>query len=107
MRSLAVLVDGTPMPDAEARALWERFSAWMEEHKGDLGGFAAREGFASVHPAVRNGQPVLLASRTDIQKPYGPATDHGSDSRGGGSHKRHSTRRGRPAPHDSPRKKPH
>lgn len=74
------------MPEAEARALWERFSEWMEEHRGDLAGFAAREGFSSIHPGVDKGRPVLLASKTTPQRPYGPAT---SIARPGGSGDRH------------------
>lgn len=69
-RKLSVLVDGKPMPEADARAFWERFSTWMDEHPGDLGGFAKQEGFASVHPGVEKGQPVLRVSRSDPQKPY-------------------------------------
>jgi hypothetical protein len=69
-RTLAVLVDGTPMADAEARAFWERFSDWMEDHPGDLAGFAAKEGFASVHPGVEKGRPVLRVSKSDPQRPY-------------------------------------
>jgi hypothetical protein len=65
-----VLVDGVPMPDDAARALWERFSAWMEEHQGDLAGFAKQEGYASVHPGVEAGRPVLRASKKDPQRPY-------------------------------------
>ena len=72
-RALAVLVDGAPMAEADARAFWERFSAWMEEHPGDLAGFAAKEGFASVHPGVEKGRAVLRASKKDPQKPYSPA----------------------------------
>lgn len=73
--SLAVLVDGVALPPEEARALWQRFSDWMEEHRGDLAGFAAKEGFVSVHPGVDRGRPVLLASKTKPQQPYGPAKD--------------------------------
>jgi hypothetical protein len=72
MRALAVLVDGTPLGEDEARALWERFSAWMEEHRGDLAGFAVQEGYSSVHPGVEGGQAVLRASKRDPQKPYAP-----------------------------------
>jgi hypothetical protein len=69
-RKLAVLVDGVPMADADARALWERFSAWMEDHPGDLAGFAKEEGYVSVHPGVEAGRPVLRASKRDPQRPY-------------------------------------
>ena len=70
--ALAVIVDGEPLPVEEARAFWGRFSAYMEEHKGDLAGFAKQEGFASVHPAMQNGEAILLASRTSAQRPYAP-----------------------------------
>jgi hypothetical protein len=62
------------MPQEEARAFWQRFSDWMEDHRGDLAGFAAREGFASVHPTVADGRPVLRASRAEAQRPYAPVT---------------------------------
>jgi hypothetical protein len=83
-QALAVVVDGEPMPAEEARAFWGRFSAYMEEHKGDLGGFAKQEGFASVHPAMRDGKAILLASRTSAQRPYAPV-DRGQ-AQGGSSH---------------------
>jgi hypothetical protein len=76
------------MPAEEARAFWGRFSAYMEEHKGDLAGFAKQEGFASVHPSMKDGSAILLASRTSAQRPYAPVRE-GSDekqrSRGGSS----------------------
>lgn len=77
--ALGVRVDGIALPDDQAKALWERFSDWMEERKGDLAGFAAHEGFASVRPSVEAGQPVLLASKSAPQTPYAPvrATDAG------------------------------
>ena len=50
MSGLAAFVDGVSLPEPEARALWERFSLYMDAHKGDLGGFARAEGFASVRP---------------------------------------------------------
>ena len=46
--NLRVLIDGTALPDEEARAVWQRFSDWMEEHRGDLGGFA--KGWAVAGP---------------------------------------------------------
>jgi hypothetical protein len=78
---LRVLIDGTSLPVPEARSLWLRFGAWMNEHKGDLAGFAQTEGFASVHPELHGGEPVLVVSRSAPQKPYASAT----------------TKRGRPA----------
>ena len=83
--NLGVLVDGVALPPEEARALWERFSDWMEEHRGDLAGFAAKEGFTSIHPGVDNGSPVLLASKTAAQRPYGPATSVAQVPRPAGS----------------------
>jgi hypothetical protein len=72
--SLRVLVDGEPMAEDLARAFWARFSAWMEEHKGDLGGFAREEGLTSVQPEMHPGGPVLIASRSAPQGSYGPAS---------------------------------
>jgi hypothetical protein len=81
--NLAVLVDGVAMDGEEARSLWQRFSDWMEQHRGDLAGFAAKEGFASVHPGVENGKPVLLVSKSAPQRPYAPVKPGGSHSRHG------------------------
>jgi hypothetical protein len=69
--SLAVVVDGVAMADEEGRAIWERFSAYMEEHRGDLGGFAKQEGFKSAHPRSEGGKAVLVLSRTEPQEAYG------------------------------------
>lgn len=84
MSALAVLVDGLALPDAEAHDMWQRFSAYMEEHRGDLGGFAKSEGFVSAHP--RSGVPgylgaVLVLSRSAPQEAYGAVT---KPSGGGG-----------------------
>jgi hypothetical protein len=84
---LAVTIDGTPLPEAEARAFWARFSAWMEAHPGDLGGFARSEGLASVQPEMHDGSPVLACSRTAAQGPYTAAPRKRSRSRPG----RHGT----------------
>jgi hypothetical protein len=96
--SLRVLVDGTPLPDDEATALWKRFSDWMEDHRGDLAGFAAKEGFRSVHPGVEGGKPVLFASRTEAQKPYAPVRS------AGGSGSRHEPPKGIPGKKRNQRK---
>jgi hypothetical protein len=81
--ALAVYVDGSPMPEAEARPFWQRFSDWMEERRGDLAGFAAKEGFASVHPGVENGRPVLYVSRSEMQRPYAAVRGAGPGGAGG------------------------
>jgi hypothetical protein len=77
---LAVTVDGSPLPEEEARGVWARFSAHMDAHPGDLAGFARAEGVASVHPAAEGGRAVLVVSRTEAQRPYGQAADR---SKGG------------------------
>ena len=77
-KRLGALVDGTPLAEAEAHALWDRFSLWMEEHRGDLAGFAVQEGFVSVHPGVDGDKPVLRASRTAAQKAYAPVRPEGA-----------------------------
>jgi hypothetical protein len=90
-RGLRATVDGTPLAPEEAERLWKRFSDWMEEHKGDLQGFAKSEGFTSVHPAVEGGLPVLCASRSTPQQPYAPVANGGgvASPGGGGSRTRH------------------
>jgi len=68
---LGVLVDGVPLPDDEAREVWDAFSAYMEEHRGDLGGFARTRGFASAHPRSEGGRAILALSHAAPQEPYG------------------------------------
>ena len=75
---LRVLIDGTAMAPDEARAFWQRFSDYMEAHRGDLAGFAAEEGFASVQPVVGSDGPELHVSRTGRQGPYVTAPKQGS-----------------------------
>ncbi|MBK6518725.1 MAG: hypothetical protein IPG04_32445 [Polyangiaceae bacterium] len=57
---LAVMVDGKPAPEEEARTIWNDFSLHMDEHQGDLAGFAAKRGWASVRPEPRGGRAVLV-----------------------------------------------
>ena len=78
MKKLRVVVDGQDMGDDDARAFWQRFSAYMDEHKGDLAGFAQKEGFASVHPGLDDGTPILRVSRTAVQGPYVNVSSAGS-----------------------------
>ena len=80
MSRLKVFVDGKEMPEAEAREFWKRFSAHMDAHKGDLAGFAEKEGFASVHPAMGSEGAELHASHDAAQKPYTTAPRTGSRS---------------------------
>jgi len=109
-RRLGVLVDGVPMPEAEALSFWERFSDWMEEHRGDLAGFAAQEGFASVHPGVDGDKPVLRASKSAGQRPYAAVRGDQPPGRSGGSVARHDSgdkpNRSVNNPPKSPKKRP-
>jgi hypothetical protein len=82
---LAVKIDGEALPEAEARAFWERFSAHMEANKGDLAGFAKAEGLASVHPGLDAGGPVLLGSRSAAQRAYVSVAKGSGEGEGGGS----------------------
>lgn len=61
---LAVLLDGAPLAEEEARALWTAFSAHMDEHRGDMAGFAKLRGYHEVRPEYRKGQAVLIVSTT-------------------------------------------
>lgn len=61
------------MDGAEARGFWQRFSAYMDENKGDLAGFAAKEGFASVVPETGKSGARLRVSRTAPQPAYANA----------------------------------
>ncbi|MEO7112077.1 MAG: hypothetical protein ABI183_16660 [Polyangiaceae bacterium] len=69
-RPLLARMDGELLPEKDARDLWARFSAHMEEHRGDLGGFAKAEGLTSIRPSVEDGAAILLASHTETQAPY-------------------------------------
>lgn len=102
---LAVVIDGAPLADSEARAFWQRFSAHMEAHKGDLAGFAAAEGLASVHPEARDQGPVLVGSRSAPQRAYANAPRR-SDTAPGGSRRPRSGAGGTPSHHSSGQKKP-
>ena len=94
-RRLRVLVDGAELGEAEARDLWQRFSAWMDRHQGDLAGFARAEELASVHPEVHDGEPVLVASKSAPQRDYTTAPKRrGRDGRAPGSGSRPTQREG-------------
>jgi hypothetical protein len=66
---LLVIADGRKLPDDEARAVWTRFSAWMDEHPGDMDGFARREGWATARPETRDGKAVLVLSNEKAPAP--------------------------------------
>ena len=99
---LAVLVDGVALPDDEARALWTKFSEHMDQHKGDMAGFAKLCGYARVSPEARNGQAVLLIQTTEgaaaspppkPQKEAQNARPAGAPRREGGGSRRPKRRR--------------
>ena len=59
--ALAALVDGVALSSEGARELWQRFSDYMGEHRGDFAGFAKNNGFVRIAPEYRNGKAVLVA----------------------------------------------
>ncbi|WP_437610338.1 hypothetical protein WMF20_02375 [Sorangium sp. So ce834] len=83
--NLAASIDGAPLPDEEARDLWTRFSRYMDEHRGDMAGFARENGYVSVTPTFDRGR-ALLVVRTTEAPPEKPAPRGGGEPgpRGGG-----------------------
>jgi hypothetical protein len=65
---LGVLIDGAPLDPEAARALWTEFSQHMDEHRGDMAGFAKLKGWRSVAPEYRQGKAVLVV-RTEAAMP--------------------------------------
>ena len=59
---LAVMIDGKPLAENDARTLWQAFSLHMDEHEGDTAGFAAQKGWSSIKPEYRAGQAVLVVT---------------------------------------------
>jgi hypothetical protein len=104
-RKLGVVVDGAPMPEEEARTFWRRFSDWMEDHKGDLAGFAETEGLASVHPEMHDGMPVLIASKTAPQRAYANAPSRKSPASSGSPNHQRRADPHRVPPHRPTRKR--
>lgn len=86
-------VDGQLLDEEGARALWQRFSEHMEANKGDLAGFAAKEGYASVRPGMENGRAVLIASRSAPQVPYASVKEERGGGGGGGGAQRAKNKR--------------
>jgi hypothetical protein len=90
--ALAAFLDGRALPEEEARALWQDFSEHMDEHRGDMAGFAAKRGWASVAPEYRGGQAVLVVRTTPgapglpplAAAPKKPAPAGGKRPQGGG-----------------------
>jgi hypothetical protein len=65
---LAAWIDGTPLAEEEARALWKEFSEHMDEHRGDMAGFATKKGWFSVLPEHRAGKAVLMVRTSATAK---------------------------------------
>lgn len=59
---LAAIVDGKELKEPEARALWQEFSAYLDEHQLDFKGFAAVKGWTSVKPEHKGGRAVLIVT---------------------------------------------
>ncbi len=57
---LVAIVDGQGLAPDDARALWQRFSAHMDENEGDFDGFAAKEGFRYARVSVQDHTPSLV-----------------------------------------------
>lgn len=81
---LAVLLDGRALPDEEARAIWVRFSLWMDEHRGDFDGFAKQEGYVAARPETRGGKAVLVLSTKALPAGAGAGAGVGGRGRGKG-----------------------
>ena len=62
---LAAEIDGVPLPEDKAREIWTKFSEHMDEHRGDMTGFAKLHGYARVSPEARRGQAVLVIQTTE------------------------------------------
>jgi hypothetical protein len=59
---LAVEIDGKRLSDDEARAVWQRFSEFMDASNGDFAAFAKDEGVALVATRTVNGQAILMVT---------------------------------------------
>jgi hypothetical protein len=79
--NLAALVDGVPLSEEAARDLWTRFSEHMGEHKGDMEGFARKNGYTAIAPEFRAGRAVLVAYTT--APPPAPPPAKGKPAGGG------------------------
>lgn len=71
--SLEVRVDGAPLDEAAARALWTSFSRYMDEHRGDTAGFARLHGWFRVSPEHQGGFAVLVVETVEGAPRVSPA----------------------------------
>jgi hypothetical protein len=90
---LTAIVAGQPLPDAEARELWQLFSAHMDVNEGDFDGFAASRGFRFARVAVEGTTPTLYLSNDEAPAPKTKTkTGPGRGKRTGPSRGKHSKR---------------
>jgi hypothetical protein len=61
---LACVIDGAPLSEEDAKALWKEFSAYMDANRGDMAGFAKKKGWFAIAPEYRDGKAVLVARTT-------------------------------------------
>ncbi|WP_437814186.1 hypothetical protein [Sorangium sp. So ce1078] len=101
--NLAASIDGAPLPDEEARDLWTRFSRYMDEHRGDMAGFARENGYVSVTPTFERGRALLVVRTTEAppEKPAPRRDDAGKPAPRGGAGKPAPRRSGKPTPRGS------
>ncbi|WP_441289223.1 hypothetical protein ACSRUE_00010 [Sorangium sp. KYC3313] len=87
--NLAASIDGAPLADEEARDLWTRFSRYMDEHRGDMAGFARENGYVSVTPTFERGRALLVVRTTEAppEKPAQRPAGEKPAPRGGGGGK--------------------
>jgi hypothetical protein len=80
---LGAIVGGKTLSKDEARALWQRFSEYMDANRNDFAGFAKREGFAFASVAAHAGVATLtLSNEQPSSAPRGPG--RGGATKGGG-----------------------
>jgi len=102
---LAAEIDGAPLPEEEARALWKAFSEHMDANKGDMAGFAKQKGFFTIKPEYREGRAVLMAyTKEPPPAPVAPAKPRGGRP-GGGRPGGGKFNRGKPGKPGKPKRK--
>jgi hypothetical protein len=65
---LACVVDGAPLSEEDAKALWKEFSVYMDANRGDMAGFAKKKGWFAIAPEYRDGKAMLVARTTAAAK---------------------------------------
>jgi len=88
---LAAVVGGKALSKDEARALWQRFSEYMDANRNDFDGFAKREGFAHASVAANGGIATLTLSSEPVAAMPRSSGRSGSPKSGGPSRKRRSS----------------